>query len=121
MQAIARILQNCIRRPADLVARYGGEEFALILPNTDAPGALFIAHRIVRQLAQQNIPHLRSKVSQSITLSLGITTKVPHPKQPGSTIIEVADSLLYRAKKAGRNQIAVDNWLVPSHQVDTNG
>ena len=121
LQVIARILQNCIRRPADLVARYGGEEFALILPNTDAPGALFIANRIIRKLAQQNIPHIQSKVSQSVTLSLGVTTKVPHPKQPASTIVEVADSLLYRAKKAGRNQLAVDNRLVPSHQVDTNG
>ena len=120
LQTIARILQNCIRRPADLVARYGGEEFALILPNTDAQGALFIAHRIVRKLAQQNIPHLQSKVSQSVTFSLGVTTKVPHPKQSGSTIIEVADSLLYRAKKAGRNQLAVDNGLVRSHQLDTN-
>ena len=121
LQAIAIILQDCIKRPADLVARYGGEEFVLILPNTDAPGALFLAHRIVRQLAQKNIPHRKSKVSKSVTLSLGVTTKVPHPKQPSSTIIEVADNLLYRAKEAGRNQLAVDNWLVSGIRVqDTN-
>ena len=41
LQATARILQECTRRPADLVA-----EFALILPNTNVPGALFIAHRV---------------------------------------------------------------------------
>ena len=46
LQAIARILQECTRRPADLVACYGGEEFALILPNINAPGALFVAHRV---------------------------------------------------------------------------
>ena len=38
LRAIARILAEQARRPADLAARYGGEEFALLLPNTDAEG-----------------------------------------------------------------------------------
>ena len=108
LQIIAQILQQFTRRPADLVARYGGEEFALILPNTDASGALFLARRFVQQLALKKLPHSRSQVSDLVTLSIGITTKIPQPKQPSSTIIETADNLLYRAKKAGRNQLAVD-------------
>ncbi|MEL6494622.1 MAG: diguanylate cyclase [Cyanobacteria bacterium J06623_7] len=119
LQIIARILQDCSRRPADLVARYGGEEFALILPNTNAPGALFLAHRIVRQLTKKGIPHLKSQVSPIVTLSLGLTTRIPHPQQQSSTMIEVADSLLYRAKKAGRNQLAVDNWLVTQPETES--
>ena len=114
LQKVAQILQQSTRRPADLVARYGGEEFAIILPNTNAPGALFLAHKIVRYLASQKIPHQHSLVSNFVTLSMGITTKIPDSKQPSSTIIEVADSLLYKAKKAGRNQVAVDNWLASS-------
>ncbi|MEL7007992.1 MAG: diguanylate cyclase [Cyanobacteria bacterium J06588_4] len=114
LQKVAQILQQSTRRPADLVARYGGEEFALILPNTNAPGALFLAHQIVRYLAGKKIPHKHSPVSNFVTLSLGITTKIPDSKQPSSTIIEVADNLLYKAKRAGRNQVAVDNWLIAS-------
>ncbi|MEO1671526.1 MAG: diguanylate cyclase, partial [Cyanobacteria bacterium J06631_2] len=114
LQKVAQILQQSTRRPADLVARYGGEEFALILPNTNAPGALFLAHKIVRYLASQKIPHKHSQVSSFVTLSMGITTRIPDSKQSSSTIIEVADSLLYKAKRAGRNQVAVDNWLISS-------
>ena len=34
LRTVAKTIESCIRRPADLVARYGGEEFAVILPNT---------------------------------------------------------------------------------------
>lgn len=111
LQQVAQILQQSTRRPADLAARYGGEEFALILPYTNAPGALFLAHRIVRQLTQKALPHRQSQASNVVTLSIGIATKIPHSKQASSTIIETADNLLYKAKKAGRNQLALDNWL----------
>ena len=37
-----------MKRPADLATRYGGEEFAIILPDTDADGALHVAERIRR-------------------------------------------------------------------------
>jgi PleD family two-component response regulator len=50
-------------------------------------------------------------VSKVVTLSIGIATKIPHRKHPISTIIETADNLLYKAKQAGRNQYALDNWL----------
>lgn len=111
LQQVAQVLKQSSRRPADLVARYGGEEFALILPRTNAPGALFLAHRIIRQLTQKALPHCQSQVSKIVTLSIGIATKIPDAKQPSSTIIEIADNLLYKAKKAGRNQLALDNWL----------
>ena len=120
LQKIAQILQQSTRRPADLVARYGGEEFALILPNTNAPGALFLAHKIIRQLADKRLPHSGSQVSAIVTLSMGMTTKVPEPKQPSRTIIETADNLLYKAKKAGRNQLAVDNWLTAGNRVQNS-
>jgi two-component system, cell cycle response regulator len=125
LQKVAQVLQQSTRRPADLAARYGGEEFALILPQTNAPGALFLAHRIVRQLTQKALPHAQSKVSNNVTLSIGIATKIPDAKQANSTIIEIADNLLYKAKKAGRNQLAIDNWLSArdeqknSHYVDS--
>lgn len=112
LQKVAQILMQSTRRPADLAARYGGEEFALILPNTDAPGALFIAHKISQQLGLKRIPHQQSKVSNIVTLSIGVATKIPDALQPDSTIIEIADNLLYKAKEAGRNQLAVDNWLI---------
>ncbi len=45
LKGVARILREKAR-DTDVVARYGGEEFAIIMPETDAKGALVIAERI---------------------------------------------------------------------------
>ncbi|MEM7593694.1 MAG: diguanylate cyclase [Cyanobacteria bacterium P01_A01_bin.83] len=107
LQKVAQILKKSTRRPADLAARYGGEEFALILPNTDAQGALHLAQSIIESLANKQIPHHKSRVSDFVTLSMGVASRIPHRQQPFTKIIETADSLLYRAKEAGRNQLAI--------------
>ena len=108
LQKIAQILRKATRRPADLAARYGGEEFAIILPNTDSQGALFVARKIMNLLEKAQIPHKKSEVSDFITLSIGIATKTPRPKQSVRTIINVADRLLYRAK-IRRNRLETDS------------
>ena len=108
LQDIAGILQENTRRSTDSVARYGGEEFAIILPNTDARGALFIAKNIQKKLAQRKLPHIKSKVSQYVTCSMGISTIVPNLRQSVVSLIKSADKLLYQAKDLGRNQIAVN-------------
>ena len=109
MREIALILRKATRRPADLAARYGGEEFAIILPNNDSQGALFIAQKIMSRLAKAQIPHKKSEVSHFVTLSIGITTKTPRPKQSVRTIINVADRLLYKAKTTGRDRLSLAN------------
>ena len=109
LQEIAKILQKSTRRPADLVARYGGEEFAIILPNTDARGALFIAKNIARELAHKQLPHKQSSVSKYVTCSMGISTTVPKSDLSTDSIIQTADRLLYLAKKSGRNQVCMEH------------
>lgn len=108
LQKIATILQKYTRRSTDFVARYGGEEFAIILPNTDEKGALFIANNIQQKLAKRKLPHQQSMVSEYVTCSTGVSTIVPNPQQSIVNLIESADKLLYQAKKLGRNQIAVN-------------
>ena len=109
LRKIAQVLRKATRRPADLAARYGGEEFAIILPNTDSQGALFIARKIMSRLAKAQIPHKKSEVSDFVTLSIGITTKIPRSKQSVRTIIDVADRLLYQVKTTGRNGFKSDS------------
>jgi diguanylate cyclase (GGDEF)-like protein len=99
-QAIAKVPQRVV----DLVARYGGEEFAVILPDTSAEGAVLMAELIQDAIANLAIPHQSSRVSDRITLSLGIASVTPTMDQSLDTLITDADQALYTAKKQGRNQ-----------------
>lgn len=104
LQKVADALAQAIRRPADLVARYGGEEFAVILPNTDANGAVCVAQEIRSKIAALQIDHPKSGVSKYITLSFGVASTVPeHQSSPGK-LIAAADEALYQAKAQGRDR-----------------
>ena len=117
LRKIAKILKKSTRRPADLPARYGGEEFAIILPNTDAEGALFIAENIARKLAKKQLPHKTSSVNHYVTCSMGISTIIPSTQASFKTIIEAADRLLYQAKGSGRNCIATSQPKIKSNSI----
>jgi diguanylate cyclase (GGDEF)-like protein/PAS domain S-box-containing protein len=104
---VAQTLANLIQRSADLVARYGGEEFAVILPNTDTKGTQQIAEQITDEIRQLEILHESSQVSKYITLSIGISTMIPHQDQSPKRLINQADNALYCAKSKGRNRIII--------------
>jgi diguanylate cyclase (GGDEF)-like protein/PAS domain S-box-containing protein len=104
---IAQSVQQVIFRPADLLARYGGEEFVVILPNTDIDGTMVIAQRIHTAIQDLAIPHQASKVSNIVTISIGISSLIPTSELSPSNLIEQADQALYRAKQQGRNQFVL--------------
>ena len=106
LKKVALVLQQATKRPADLVARYGGEEFAVILPDTNARGAFWVAETMREKLNTQKIPHSGSSISPYVTMSIGIATAIPLPGQNASPLLEKADRALYQAKKQGRNQIS---------------
>jgi len=86
-----------------LAARYGGEEFALILPDTDMPGAIYIAEKTRKIIAELKIPHGYSKVDRHVTLSLGVAGRISFQDSLPEDLIKEADNALYQAKKQGRN------------------
>jgi diguanylate cyclase (GGDEF)-like protein/PAS domain S-box-containing protein len=104
LRQIAQAAMEVVRRPGDLMARYGGEEFAVILPNTDARGCYEIAEEIRVSIAQRGLPH-RGNLHEIVTVSVGCATIIPVSTTGSAGIIEAADKALYRAKKAGRNQV----------------
>jgi len=104
LRQVASALKSVGRRPADLVARYGGEEFAMVLPVTAMEGALDLAKLIARAIEEMSIPHARSGVSRSVSLSQGIASLIPAQDTKPENLIEFADQALYQAKQQGRNR-----------------
>jgi diguanylate cyclase (GGDEF)-like protein len=100
LKGVARALQR-EARATDLVARYGGEEFAVVMPETDAPGALVIAERI-REKVGATVFH--SELGRlRVTMSLGVAT-CPDDGSGKAQLVEAADGGLYHAKRHGRNR-----------------
>jgi diguanylate cyclase (GGDEF)-like protein len=104
LRKVATALRKAVQRPADLVARYGGEEFAVVLPNTNVEGAVNLVKLLHEEVRLMKIPHEYSDVSDVITISTGIASKVASLGHSPGDIIEMADRALYDAKKYGRNQ-----------------
>ncbi|TAF09825.1 MAG: diguanylate cyclase [Nostocales cyanobacterium] len=102
---IANTLNDNVQRATDLVARYGGEEFAILLSNTTCEGALDVAHLILKQIHNLNIPHKKSLVSDHVTLSMGVATCIPSSEDQPEELVIKADQALYEAKNQGRDRI----------------
>ena len=103
LKAVARAISESVKRPADLVARYGGEQFAVILPNTEAIGAAHVAQKIQSKVKALKIPHANSRVSEYVTVSIGIASLFPTSESSPETLIAAADRALYQSKAQGRN------------------
>jgi diguanylate cyclase (GGDEF)-like protein len=105
LRQLANALKNIVKRPADLIARYGGEEFAVILPNTEIQGAIYVAQNIRQAVRDLGIPHAQSKMCDRITVSLGVVSIVPNSEISPPDLINAADKALYIAKQQGRDQV----------------
>lgn len=102
---IAKIIQECLKRPVDFVARYGGEEFSVILPDTDESGGRHVAERIRQAVENLRIEHQKDIGSPWLTISLGGCSMIPYMEQSRSDFIEKADSCLYKAKSSSGNSV----------------
>jgi len=105
LKHLARIYEDCVSRAGDYVARYGGEEFAILLCHTTAEGAQIVAERVREQV--QNTPLEWEGQQLPITVSIGVSSHTPRPKEDVTTLISEADEALYKAKAEGRNRVKV--------------
>ena len=105
LKKVSRLYESSARA-TDLVARYGGEEFAVMMPETSIDDACVFAEKI-RSIVEST-PVETQAGALYITVSIGVAS-VPAPRinSPKELII-VADKALYRAKKAGRNQVQAE-------------
>lgn len=110
---VAETLQE-IARSTDVAARYGGEEFMLVLPETDAAGAVRIAERLRHAIAEAAWPH------RPVTVSIGAATSTPG-SDGVQALIDRADKALYRSKHRGRDCVTHANELAQQPSVLQNG
>lgn len=112
LRTISRIIKSSVR-DTDIPIRYGGEEFAVILPETNGPGAVQVAERIAQEVAQVKFPGNGKTPWVTMTVSIGLAL---YPEEAGNEedLLSRADHALYQAKKLGRNRLYSFSKLVVS-------
>lgn len=100
----AEIINKNLRRSSDFFARYGGDEFIILLPETGIEEAAYFAEIIRNSVNSAKIIHNYSKVSQFITVTIGVTSLIPGELNSKNDLLLRADRALYQAKYDGRNR-----------------
>ncbi|MEM6639911.1 MAG: diguanylate cyclase [Pseudomonadota bacterium] len=96
------------------LARYGGEEFVVLLPHTEAQGALQCAERLRSVVGDRAFAD-----ALTVTLSAGVATY--NRGEPVETLLQRADQALYEAKESGRNAVrTLEEVALPSVRTGTN-
>ena len=93
-------------RLSDVPARYGGEEFIVLLPETEASGALAYAEKIRALIAANDYPFRDKQPLGCVSISGGVAS-FPDDGSDVESLIKAADVALYRCKESGRNRVAI--------------
>ncbi|HUH08095.1 MAG TPA: diguanylate cyclase [Egibacteraceae bacterium] len=107
LAAIGQTLRGAARI-SDVVGRVGGDEFAVLLPETEVEDATQVAERM-----RANVAALANPLP--ISVSIGVSA-APALAGDAASLVEQADEAVYRAKHAGRNQVAVFGDAPDAHK-----
>ncbi|MBT3425228.1 MAG: GGDEF domain-containing protein [Gammaproteobacteria bacterium] len=123
LQMVSRKLRQV--RGSGKVYRYGGEEFSIVFPGREMHDASFFLEEVrksiqdyemvIRQIKRPDTEksdhaervrgsYRAAKETVSVTISIGVAQKSSRA-ETAETVLKKADVALYKAKKAGRNQL----------------
>lgn len=109
LKQVARVMKRTFPRTTDFVFRLGGEEFGILLEVTQPKVALTLAERLRTRIEGLQLAHSGNESFQYVTLSVGGFLIDPQHAYVEDEVFRYADSALYQAKEAGRNQVKFFN------------
>jgi GGDEF domain-containing protein len=99
-------------------ARYGGEEFTILLGSTDSSGAMQVIEKLLKNVRNLKIPNENASTKPTLTLSIGLATIYPDKTNEYEDLLLAADKLLYSAKTAGRDTLALTTCVTNTQMLD---
>ena len=108
IRAVAETASSFLRRGTDFFARYGGEEFVALVLGGGAEADFTHLKKVRQAVEDLQIPH-NPEVSPWVTISIGGITVQPKVGSSYDNYLKMADTMLYDAKRYGRNQVVWSN------------
>ena len=102
--AVAKAASAHFKRSTDLFARYGGEEFVAVFMGSVGETAYEFMKSVRQSVEDLHIPH-NPEVGPWLTISAGGVTVLPKQEDNYDTCLKMADTMLYDAKRLGRNMV----------------
>ncbi len=119
LREVGHLLKSHLRNKHSVPARYGGDEFVLVIPDLHIDDTIDLAEAIRADIVENTFCakagdiHREELNLTGITCSIGVATLKRHVEprlsvaECKSTLLRLADTAMYVAKKTGRNRIAV--------------
>jgi diguanylate cyclase (GGDEF)-like protein len=100
---VAGVIRDRLR-PGDHAGRWGGEEFLVVLPGASLEDGARVLERVRRSVEALEIDW--GGQALGVTLSAGISAYPEVIRSPSGAVAS-ADAALYKAKRSGRNAVAL--------------
>ena len=112
IRGVGKRLKNSVRE-SDMVARLGGDEFVVLLNEVSARDVDRVADKLLNALSS---PVQLGEEYRTLSASIGVAL-YPGAGEDPDTILDHADTAMYRAKQAGKNRY----YLYPPGSNDAEG
>lgn len=112
---VLRVFGSLLRasvRASDIPARFGGEEFVALLPLTEEEGAMLLAERVRTRFFEHPVLDAQGQVVR-VTCSAGVACSLSGYRSLAE-LLSQADTALYKAKHAGRDQVVAASQVMAS-------
>jgi diguanylate cyclase (GGDEF)-like protein len=106
LKNLADVLEESIGRRSAIVCRQSGDEFLVLLPGIELKQAITIAEVLCEACEARAL--VQQEPAAKFTISVGVGTETSASELGG--LLRQTEGALYRAKKAGGNQVASGPW-----------
>jgi diguanylate cyclase (GGDEF)-like protein len=117
LRSIGEVLNTLMESMGVYAARVGGEEFSLLWFESDISHIDTVVSHIIGIIGGLAIPHEKSKVSDHVTISIGIHVEPCGSSSTTQTLYDFADKALYTAKESGRNCAIVSGNDIKEYKI----
>ncbi|WP_075186468.1 GGDEF domain-containing protein [Teredinibacter haidensis] len=105
LKRVGEAIGGACCRSDDFAFRVGGEEFMILSVNANHDDTFSFAEKVRTTISDLKIPNAGSAADDFLSVSLGVTAKIPGDTDSTETFLVLVEKNLHRAKSEGRNRI----------------